>query len=278
MIAVVAQPRMASPRSRTLRVSRPGRDAVDQSAPRPAVPRPRRPHVAAGSPRRGAEACHAGGAFSDEQPERRRKWSLNGQPTPTAADLCRLVTFGQYWGHAARPRPGGMAGAGHHRRRLPDRGAAGSPRRTGVRFDGVDDVVADPAIRRPPPETGRPLAELLQVLDRAAERGAQPVHARLPRLHPRQWAGQRGLGRADRRRAEPLHRPRVPGPGAGRAGGRPPAVARGPLRPARDGRWSVHLRRFAGDVLRARWPPAATACRRTSCAARSTSPTRRTSR
>ena len=41
-------------------------------------------------------------------------------------------------------------------------------------FDGVDDVVADPAIRRPPPETGRPLAELLQVLDRAAGVGLNP--------------------------------------------------------------------------------------------------------
>jgi aromatic-L-amino-acid/L-tryptophan decarboxylase len=41
-------------------------------------------------------------------------------------------------------------------------------------FDGVDDVVADPAIRRPPPENGRPLAELLQVLDRAAGVGLNP--------------------------------------------------------------------------------------------------------
>src|SRR3954471_4231620 len=41
-------------------------------------------------------------------------------------------------------------------------------------FDGVDDVVADPAIRRPPPEAGRPLAELLRVLDRAAGVGLNP--------------------------------------------------------------------------------------------------------
>ena len=41
-------------------------------------------------------------------------------------------------------------------------------------FDGVDAVVGDPEIRRPPPETGRPLAELLQVLDRAAGVGLNP--------------------------------------------------------------------------------------------------------
>lgn len=38
-------------------------------------------------------------------------------------------------------------------------------------FDGVDALLADPALRRPPPETGRPLAELLDVLDRAAAVG-----------------------------------------------------------------------------------------------------------
>ena len=41
-------------------------------------------------------------------------------------------------------------------------------------FDGVDAVVGDPEIRRPPPETGRPFAELLQVLDRAAGVGLNP--------------------------------------------------------------------------------------------------------
>jgi len=35
-------------------------------------------------------------------------------------------------------------------------------------FDGVDELLADQALRRPPPETGRPLPELLEVLDRAA--------------------------------------------------------------------------------------------------------------
>jgi aromatic-L-amino-acid/L-tryptophan decarboxylase len=41
-------------------------------------------------------------------------------------------------------------------------------------FDGVDAVVGDAEIRRPPPETGRPLADLLQVLDRAAGVGLNP--------------------------------------------------------------------------------------------------------
>ena len=56
-------------------------------------------------------------------------------------------------------------------------------------FDGVDDVVADPAIRRPPPETGRPLAELLQVLDRAAGVGLHPLHG----------ITQRSISASDRR-------------------------------------------------------------------------------
>ena len=38
-------------------------------------------------------------------------------------------------------------------------------------FDGVEELVTDPALRRPPPETGRPPAELLDVLDRAAAVG-----------------------------------------------------------------------------------------------------------
>ena len=59
-------------------------------------------------------------------------------------------------------------------------------------FDGVDELVADPALRRPPPETGRPLAELLRRARPGGRGRAQPVHARLPRLHPRQRAGQRG--------------------------------------------------------------------------------------
>ncbi len=41
-------------------------------------------------------------------------------------------------------------------------------------FDQVDAVVADPALRRPPPEAGRPLAEVLGVLDRAASVGLNP--------------------------------------------------------------------------------------------------------
>jgi aromatic-L-amino-acid decarboxylase len=43
-------------------------------------------------------------------------------------------------------------------------------------FDGVDELLADPALRRPPPETGRPLAELLDVLDRAASVGLNTSH------------------------------------------------------------------------------------------------------
>ena len=35
-------------------------------------------------------------------------------------------------------------------------------------FDRVDELLTDPALRTPPPETGRPLPELLAVLDRAA--------------------------------------------------------------------------------------------------------------
>jgi aromatic-L-amino-acid decarboxylase len=43
-------------------------------------------------------------------------------------------------------------------------------------FDGVDELIADPALRRPPPETGRPVAELLDVLDRAASVGLNTSH------------------------------------------------------------------------------------------------------
>jgi aromatic-L-amino-acid/L-tryptophan decarboxylase len=43
-------------------------------------------------------------------------------------------------------------------------------------FDGVDELIADPALRRSPPETGRPLAELLDVLDRAASVGLNTSH------------------------------------------------------------------------------------------------------
>jgi aromatic-L-amino-acid decarboxylase len=38
-------------------------------------------------------------------------------------------------------------------------------------FDGVDDLLADPVLRMRPPEAGRPLPELLDVLDRAAAVG-----------------------------------------------------------------------------------------------------------
>jgi aromatic-L-amino-acid/L-tryptophan decarboxylase len=41
-------------------------------------------------------------------------------------------------------------------------------------FDDVDAVLADPVLRMSPPETGRPLAELLDVLDRAAGVGLNP--------------------------------------------------------------------------------------------------------
>jgi aromatic-L-amino-acid decarboxylase len=39
---------------------------------------------------------------------------------------------------------------------------------------GVAALLADPDVRRPPPEHGRPLAELLTVLDRAAAKGIKP--------------------------------------------------------------------------------------------------------
>jgi len=51
-------------------------------------------------------------------------------------------------------------------------------------FDAVEAVLADPALRRPPAEQGRPLTELLDVIGRAAGRA----------------------GRSGGRRAEPLHR------------------------------------------------------------------------
>jgi aromatic-L-amino-acid decarboxylase len=38
-------------------------------------------------------------------------------------------------------------------------------------FDGVAELLADPALRQPPPARGRPLAELLAVVDRAAAKG-----------------------------------------------------------------------------------------------------------
>lgn len=43
-------------------------------------------------------------------------------------------------------------------------------------FDGVDALIADPALRRPPPEAPRPLPELLDVLDRAARVGLNTSH------------------------------------------------------------------------------------------------------
>jgi aromatic-L-amino-acid decarboxylase len=45
------------------------------------------------------------------------------------------------------------------------------PNAPASQFEGVDEALADPALRRPPPETGRPLAEVLGVLDRAAGLG-----------------------------------------------------------------------------------------------------------
>jgi aromatic-L-amino-acid decarboxylase len=41
--------------------------------------------------------------------------------------------------------------------------------------DGVVGLLADPALRRPPPEAGRPIPELLEVLDRAAAVGLNPA-------------------------------------------------------------------------------------------------------
>lgn len=41
-------------------------------------------------------------------------------------------------------------------------------------LDGLTELLADRALRRPPPETGRPLAELLNVLDQAAGVGLNP--------------------------------------------------------------------------------------------------------
>jgi aromatic-L-amino-acid/L-tryptophan decarboxylase len=43
-------------------------------------------------------------------------------------------------------------------------------------FAGVDGLLADPALRRPPPAHGRPLADLLSIVDRAAAKGINPSH------------------------------------------------------------------------------------------------------
>jgi aromatic-L-amino-acid decarboxylase len=41
--------------------------------------------------------------------------------------------------------------------------------------EGVAELLADPALRRPPPETGRPLTELLELVERAAGVGLNPA-------------------------------------------------------------------------------------------------------
>jgi hypothetical protein len=68
-----------------------------------------------------------------------------GGRSKRVGQLHRLLSRfqGQHRDHAAGSRPRGMAGAGHVRRRLPDRRAAGSPRRAASSFDGVDAVVGD---------------------------------------------------------------------------------------------------------------------------------------
>ncbi|WP_203996970.1 pyridoxal phosphate-dependent decarboxylase family protein [Virgisporangium aurantiacum] len=43
-------------------------------------------------------------------------------------------------------------------------------------FDGVPELLADPELRRPPGDTGRPLAELLSIVDRAAAKGLDAGH------------------------------------------------------------------------------------------------------
>ena len=43
--------------------------------------------------------------------------------------------------------------------------------------DGLADLLADPALRQPPPPFGRPLAELLAVVERAAAKGLNPASA-----------------------------------------------------------------------------------------------------
>src|SRR5687768_15748706 len=40
--------------------------------------------------------------------------------------------------------------------------------------DGVAELLADPELRRPPGERGRPLPQLLELLDRAAAKGFNP--------------------------------------------------------------------------------------------------------
>ncbi|WP_433017693.1 pyridoxal phosphate-dependent decarboxylase family protein [Kribbella sp. CA-294648] len=45
--------------------------------------------------------------------------------------------------------------------------------------EGVEDLLADPVIRRMPPERGRPLHELLAVIDRAAGKGINTAHGGL---------------------------------------------------------------------------------------------------
>ncbi|MGW6278479.1 pyridoxal phosphate-dependent decarboxylase family protein [Kribbella sp. NPDC055071] len=47
------------------------------------------------------------------------------------------------------------------------------------RSDGIADLLADPEVRQTPQEQGRPLDELLRVIDRAASRGLNPSHGGL---------------------------------------------------------------------------------------------------
>lgn len=43
-------------------------------------------------------------------------------------------------------------------------------------FDGVPDLLADPELRRPPADKGRPFGELLSIVDRAAAKGLDAGH------------------------------------------------------------------------------------------------------
>ncbi len=106
-------------------------------------------------------------------------------------------------------------------------------------FDAVEAVLADPALRRPPAEQGRPLTELLDVIGRAAGRA----------------------GRSGGRRAEPLHRAGLSGARARRVGGRSAAMARRPVRVAGCGGGHPDLRWIAGHVLGARRRPQRPAAR-----------------
>ena len=66
-------------------------------------------------------------------------------------------------------------------------------------------VLADPAIRQPPSEAGRPLADLLDVIDRARQPSFVDHQPRLPGLHRGERAGDQRDRGPDRERAQPVH-------------------------------------------------------------------------